>query len=401
MIRVIQTFTVPMSLCFLRGQIDIWRQNGYELSVFSSKSDTLQPIGEQNQIQTQTIDFERQCKPLKDLRALGQLYRHFRRLKPQIVHGNTPKAALLTMIAARFAGVRHRVYEVHGLPSETPQTNSQKIYLPIAEWLTCAFATHIIAVSPSVREVLINQGFAKPNKVSVMHHGSCNGIDAEKTFNPSLIKTAQTQQLRTQLGFTNNQPVVGFVGRKTLEKGISELYEAWQHVKKLFPTAQLLMLGGDDERTPLPNEMKQKLENDPSIHCLNHKENIAEYYALMDFLVLPSHREGLGNVVLEAAAMQKPAVVTAVTGLKDAVVGDKTGIFCKPTSPDDLAAKIIYYLQNPALVRAHGRDARERTLLEFDPKNVWRAKIQLYGRLLAPFQYVPLSNVPPIFQTSD
>jgi glycosyltransferase involved in cell wall biosynthesis len=121
----------------------------------------------------------------------------------------------------------------------------------------------------------------------------------------------------------------------------------------------------------------------------------------MDFLVLPSYREGLGNVVLEAAAMNKPAIVCNVTGLQDAVIGNRTGIFCQSRSADDLAEKIKYYLQNLAIVQLHGKAARKRVQTDFVPLDVWNAKRALYRRLIAEAEFVTLQNVSPILQAAD
>lgn len=403
--RVVQTFTVPMSLCFIEGQAKFWKQNGYDLSVVTSSNShdgkDLEEFGLRNGIQIHSISFQRKTDLWHSFLNLGELSHFLGTTKPQIVHGNTPKAAFLTMIAARLNRVPVRIYEMHGLPLETAANFRIKIGWWLSEKVMCFLATHVIAVSPSLRQSAIKKRLVQAAKISVMHNGSCNGIDADNTFNPSKIGLNTIEQFRKKHHLTENQPIVGFVGRLAGDKGIQQLYDSWQLVKQTSPNAKLLLIGGEDERDKLPKKLLQKLDNDSGIIRLGHQKSVLEYYALMDFLVLPSYREGLGNVVLEAAAMNKPAIVCNVTGLKDAVVENQTGIFCQSRSADDLAEKIKYYLQNPAIVQLHGKAARQKVQADFFPLDVWTAKWALYQRLIAKIESVTLYNVSPILQTTD
>jgi glycosyltransferase involved in cell wall biosynthesis len=273
--------------------------------------------------------------------------------------------------------------------------------LKIAEKIACGCATQILAVSESLRDSVLKYELTKPSKITVLHHGSCNGVDAEQKFNPANVCPAELDKIRQEWQLQHFQSIVGFVGRLTLEKGIQELYDAWQIVKTTHPHACLMLVGGEDEREKLPKSLKTQLEKDPSIVSIGAVESVAPYYALMDFMVLPSHREGFGNVVIEAAAMTKPTVATYVTGLKDAVKANETGLFCTPHCPEDLADKIQTYLQNPTLAYTHGQAARKRVRVAFVPQNMWRAKLQLYRRLWAATQSVPLWHVSPSIQTAD
>lgn len=403
--RVVQTFTVPMSLCFIEGQPQFWKQNGYELNVVTSSNshddNNLEEFTLRNDIQIHTISFRRNTDYWHSLLNLKELTHFFGTNQPRIVHGNTPKAAFLTMLAARFKRIPVRIYEMHGLPLETAANFRTKIGWWIAEKVMCFLANHVIAVSPSLRQSVIRRKLVQASKISVMHNGSCNGIDAETIFNPSKVDPASVELLRKKHHLTKNQPIVGFVGRLARDKGIQELYEAWQIVKQTSPNAKLLLIGEEDERDTLSKKLLQKLDTDSGIIRLGHQKSVLEYYMLMDFLVLPSYREGLGNVVLEAAAMNKPAVVSKVTGLQDAVVENQTGIFCQSRSAVDLAEKIKYYLQNPAIVQLHGKAARQRVQTDFAPLDVWNAKLALYQRLMAATESVTLRDVSPILQATD
>jgi glycosyltransferase involved in cell wall biosynthesis len=365
----------------VEGQIAFWRQQGFEIHVLTDNGPEVAVFTTQNKVIHGVIPFKRSFSVVNAMYCLWLLLSYFRKHKPTVVHGNTPKAALITMAAAWLVGVPVRVYEMHGLPLETAKANYYPIFW-IAEKLTCTLATTVMAVSESLRVAAIERKVVKLSKINVNHNGSCNGIDAQKVFNPVIIDSNSTTQLHNSLGILAANPIVGFVGRMTFDKGIRELYEAWQIVKIQFPDARLLLVGGIDKRQQLPSDWIDKLTNDTTICCIGHIENVAQYYALIDFLVLPSRREGLGNVVLEAAAMQKPAIVTKVTGLKSTIVENETGLFTEPQSISDLVQKIIYYIQNQDIIKYHGMAAQKRVIADFKPEDVWQSKLRHYQHLI-------------------
>jgi glycosyltransferase involved in cell wall biosynthesis len=378
---IIQTFSVPLSLRFVEGQVAFWRRQGFEVHILTDNGPELTVFMAKNDVVHHIIPFKRSFSVVNALYCLWLLICYFKKYKPAVVHGNTPKAALITIAAAWLCQIPTRVYEMHGLPLETAKTKYYPIFW-LAEKLTCTLATTVMAVSESLQQVAIDKKVVSHSKINVNHNGSCNGVDSQKAFNPVIIGTEYTDKLRHSLGLSAANLVVGFVGRMTFEKGIRELYEAWQMVKILFPDAKLLLVGGFDKRQKLPNDWIEKLTNDGTICFAGHVENVAEYYSLMDFLVLPSHREGLGNVVLEAAAMQKPAIVTKVTGLKNTIVENETGLFSEPRSITDLVQKMVYYIENQHVVMTQGRAARKRVINDFRPEDVWQSKLRHYQRLI-------------------
>jgi glycosyltransferase involved in cell wall biosynthesis len=383
---LVQTFTVSMSLRFLEGQVPFWQQQGYEVQIITHSDSYAQNFCRINNASLIHIPFQRSISLLTDVWCLIKLMAHFLRSRPQIVHGNTPKAAFLSMIAAWFTGVPVRVYEMHGLPLETAR-GAKRWLLWLIEWLSCKLASQVVAISASLKAKAIDEKLTTPNKIVVLQNGSCNGVDSEQLFNP---ENYQQDALRI--------PTIGFVGRLTIEKGICELMEAWPMVKQTYPEAQLMMIGDEDSRNPLPAYFYEQFKTDSSIRWLGFVENTAQYYASISFLVLPSHREGLGNVILEAAAMGKPTIGTKVTGICDAILPYQTGLLCEPYSAVSLAENICYYLQHPEIVQAHGKAAHTRASALFSPPIIWEAKANLYLQLQQ--KMLPLPYVSSILKAS-
>jgi glycosyltransferase involved in cell wall biosynthesis len=379
---VVQTFSVPISLRFVEGQADFWRQHGFEVHFLTDDGPDVEPFVIRNNAIHRIIPFKRSFSIVNTVHCFWLLVQYFRKHKPLIVHGNTPKAAFITMLAAVVANVPIRIYEMHGLPLETAKPITYPLFWLI-EKLTCTLATSVMAVSQSLRQAAIDQNVVNTSKINVNHNGSCNGVDTQRIFNLSNISHQNIVQLRSELDISANDSITGFVGRLTFEKGIRELYEAWQLVKIQRPNTKLLLIGDSDKRQGLPPDWVHKLSNDVTIRCVGYVENVVDYYAMIDFLVLPSYREGLGNVVLEAAAMHKPAIVTNITGLKNAIIENKTGLFSTSHSVIDLAKKIIYYIDNQHITAIHGIAAHKRVISDFVPEAVWTAKLNHYKRLIA------------------
>ncbi len=157
---------------------------------------------------------------------------------------------------------------------------------------------------------------------------------------------------------------------------------AWQMLREDSPNVHLLIVGEFESQDPVPEEMRHSLETDPYVHLAGLDWNTPALYAAMDVLALPSHREGLPNVVLEAAAMALPVVATRIPGCVDAVQDSVTGILVPPRNVVALAEALQRYVTNPALRKMHGRAGRARVLRDFRPQPLWEALYREYARLL-------------------
>jgi glycosyltransferase involved in cell wall biosynthesis len=124
------------------------------------------------------------------------------------------------------------------------------------------------------------------------------------------------------------------------------------------------------------------IRSDSRIHLMGPRDEMPQWYAAMDLVVLPTYREGFPNVILEAAAMKLPAVATRIPGCADAVDDGETGLLVPPRDPQALAAAIQVYLSDGDLRRRHGEAARNRVLIHFRPEPIWQALYEEYVHLL-------------------
>ena len=145
MTKLIRVTTVPMTLdSFCKGLLkELREQEGYEVVAVSSPEKRLEELGNREGVQTVAVPMERRISLFKDLKSLWQMWRVMRREKPDMVHSMTPKAGMITMVAAWFARVPIRIHTFTGLVFPT-STGIKRRILMATDWLTCACATHII-----------------------------------------------------------------------------------------------------------------------------------------------------------------------------------------------------------------------------------------------------------------
>lgn len=375
--------TVSETLGFLTEQVGGMKARGFEVHVVSAPGPLLNDFARSGSVEAHAVPMTRKVTPLGDLVSVFRLWRVLRRLRPQIVHAYTPKGGLLGMIAAWAAGVPVRFYSVLGLPLVTA-SGLRKVLLRGSERVSCRLAHRVLGISRSVREEVIGQNFCPPGKIAVLLEGGSFGIDAIGRFNPARFGPAVRRAERARLGIPEAAPVVGFVGRLVCDKGVPELMAAWGLLREEFPDLYLIIAGPFEEHAPLPAVVVEQMRSDDRVRLTGHVGEPASLYAAMDLLTLPTHREGFGQVLLEAAAMGLPVVATRVTGCVDSVQDGTTGTLVPPRNAHALAAAVALYLRNPGLRIAHGSAGRARVLRCFRSALLEEATFQEYVSMLRP-----------------
>jgi glycosyltransferase involved in cell wall biosynthesis len=176
--------------------------------------------------------------------------------------------------------------------------------------------------------------------------------------------------------------VIGFLGRIVRDKGLIELAQAWQILRKEYENIHLLIVGQFEPQDPLPAGTEASLKSDPTIHFAGFVDKVVDLYQAMDILVLPTYREGFPVVPLEAAAMELPVVATCIPGCVEAVENGVTGVLVPPYDAMALAGAMRTYINNPDLRIHHGQSGRDRVIRNFQPELIWEATYEEYRRLL-------------------
>ena len=365
-------FVIPY---FLGGQFEYFRELGYELDVVCSASPYLAPYARQHNFGYREIPILRSINPIQDFKSIRQICRYIKDRQVGIVVGHTPKGGLLSMVAAWLMRVPKRVYFRHGLVYQT-SSGLKRFILMSVDRLASLLATKIVCVSPSVLEQSIKDKLSPAHKQIVLGKGTCSGVDTQGKFNPQNINPEKMSLLKQKWGIDDSDWIVGYTGRLVRDKGIMELVDAFDLVKANNPRLKLLLVGMFEERDALPQEVQNRIKNDPQIVWTDFQNEDMEYfYAMMNVYVLMSYREGFPTGTLEAQSMGVPVVTTRVTGCCDSIVEGETGVFVS-REPEELG-KVI-----KAMSEGEITFSAERTRLwvidNFDNLRVWEEIKKLY-----------------------
>ncbi|MEO9247704.1 glycosyltransferase family 4 protein [Citricoccus nitrophenolicus] len=354
---------------FYRGYLSYLRQKGWDVTVVASSTGKLEEFASMEGVRGIDLPMERNPSPIKDALSLLRWIRILRLHRPNVLVAATPKASLLALTAARLTACPTRIYQVWGLRFETT-TGWHRILFRTLERVAATMATDVICNSRSLASVAEASGVTGGHAPRVLGDGSSHGVDLEYYSRdaqfPELPETT-SDFLKEHAGFT----VIGFVGRITPDKGVEVLLEALQvcHDRGL-PIACVVV--GSAEDGALSKRLIDSESLYPMIHFAGAAEDPRPYFAAFDVLCLPSRREGFPNVVLEAAAMGIPAIVTDSTGTVDSV---QDGITGRIVTTDDTKA-LAQALEHAALNHQYWRDmgvaARSRAEAKFSKHRLWR-----------------------------
>lgn len=379
-LRVARVSTVKFAIYTqLYAQLEIIESAKMDLTVISSEDDSL--IGNQyelNEFDFIGVNIPRNISPIRDFLALLRLVKIFRREQFDVVHSTTPKAGLLCAIAGRIAGVKVRMHTFTGQPWAT-MTGLKRLLLRLCDKIIGYLNTCCYADSISQKKFLIDNGIGTDNQLIVLGKGSLAGVNSTR-FNPMLFLDSDKKQLRSELNIPEKSQIILFVGRITLEKGVSELLEAFESIVSKGLDVYLLLVGPFE---PDGKQCLDKISNvkvNKCIRTVGFTSQPEKYMAISDVLCLPSYREGFGTVVIEAAVMGLPAITTDIYGLSDAVVDGETGLLVPVRNYNLLATALVHTLENNNFRLEMAFKARERALEFFDSSKIGELVVEEYKK---------------------
>lgn len=376
--KIIRTTTVPGSMnAFCRGLLrELQEKDGYEVVAVSSPGTSLDEIAEREGVRTYAIPMERHISPLKDLKSLWGLIKVFHKEKPTMVHSMTPKAGLLSMLAAWITRVPVRLHTFTGLVFPTAIGLKQEILI-LTDRLTCACATHIVPEGEGVKNDLISYHITK-KPLKVLGHGNVRGIDLEH-YNPYLPDVqVKAAKIRKEGTFT-----FIFIGRLVRDKGINELVNAFSRLNSHYPHTRILLVGAYEENLdPLEPETLAEIKRNPAIEPVGRQNDVRPWLAASDAFVFPSYREGFPNVVIEAGAMGLPSIVTNINGSREIIINGKNGVIIPSHSIDELRQAMEHFILDKHLVKNLSSEARALVASRYEQGYVRQCLKDFYKEIL-------------------
>ena len=384
--KLIRITTVPISFkVLLKGQLRFMASNGFDVKGVSSEGEELKEVRENEGIVMEAINMSRKITPFQDLKSLWEMWNFLRKEKPQIVHTHTPKAGIIGMLAARLAGVPHRLHTVAGLPLMEATGTKRKI-LNFVEKLTYSSATRVYPNSKGLYDFILQNNFTQSNKLKIIANGSSNGINTT-FFNPAQVSEIEKVALREKLNIQPDDFVFVFVGRIVSDKGINELIKAFSELQTAenneLTGIKLLLVGGlESDLDPLNPETLAEINQNKDIISVGFQQDVRPFFAISDALVFPSYREGFPNVVMQAGAMGLPSIVSDINGCNEIIVEGENGLIIPSKNVEKLKEKMLTLARDKNLYVKLKENSRRMIENRYEQSVVWNALLEEYEGLL-------------------
>lgn len=384
--KLIRITTVPLSLkVLLKGQLRFMASNGFDVKGVSSEGEELREVHENEGIAVEAITMSRKITPFQDLKSLWEMWNFLRKEKPQIVHTHTPKAGIIGMLAARLAGVPHRLHTVAGLPLMEATGTKRKI-LNFVEKLTYSSATMVYPNSKGLYDFILQNNFTQSNKLKIIANGSSNGIDTV-FFSPDQVTETERVTLREKLNIQPDDFVFVFVGRIVSDKGINELIKAFSELQAAGNNEpvgiKLLLVGGlENDLDPLNPETLAEINQNKDIISVGFQQDVRSFFAIADALVFPSYREGFPNVVMQAGAMGLPSIVSDINGCNEIIIEGENGLIIPSKNVEKLKEKMLTLAKDKNLYTKLKGNSRRMIENRYEQSVVWNALLEEYEGLL-------------------
>lgn len=307
--------------------------------------------------------------PLQEFLALVALFRLMRQIHPDVVHLVTIKPVIYGGIAARLQGLP-AVAAVTGLGHAFTgggflKRGFQAFLLAMYRFALGGKGCHVIVQNESDERTLRSLVRTPANRLSLVP-GS--GVDL-----------AQYPVLPEPEG----PPVVVMAARLLRDKGVLDYLAAASLVKQHHPEATFLLAGDPDPGNPssLSQGDLEAIRAEGTVDVCGYQTDIPALFARSHLVVLPSYREGLPKVLIEAAACGRAVITTDAPGCRDAVLPDESGLVIPIEDPVALAEAIMRLIEDPALRRRLGATGRILAEGRFDIGQVIQTHLSIYGQL--------------------
>ena len=301
----------------------------------------------------ETPNLVRELAPRRDWRCLRELRTLIRAWKPDVVHTHSSKAGILGRMAAWSERVPAVIHTIHGLAFHPYQASWRNAIYIVSERYAARRCHRILGVADAMRDQALAAGIGTPEQYETVY----SGMETESFLEPAFTRAA----VRQELGFGDDEFVVGTVARLAELKGHDDILDAFTPLFAADPKLRLLWVGDGWWRERLLGRVRELgIEDRVVTTGLVPPDQIPKFHQAMDVLVHPSYREGLPRVVTQGLLSALPVVAYDVDGTREVCIDGETGRLVAPGDRDALRDAVQWCCDHPAERRAMGE--RGRTL---------------------------------------
>jgi len=330
-------------------------------------------LSDKGEIGKEIEDYGIEVIPLNKLKhrfdwsIVKDIYKLIKTRNVKIVRTHQYHANLYGRLAAWLAKVPCIVASVHNV-----YTIDRKFHRRLINNFLARCTDTVVAVSEAVKKDVLTYDGLSEDRLRVIY----NGIDTDRflNLNGSLI--------RSKLGISSGAPVVGTVGRLTLQKGQKYLIDAVSALREKIPQILLLIVGDGPMRGEIENHIRA-LGVDKNTILLGTRRDIPQLLSAMDIFVLPSIWEGLGTALIEAMAAGKAIIATDIPPVREIINTEKIGILVPVRNSAAIASSIELLLGNKSFAGTLGNNAQERAYSDFNITTTVDKYTNLYEDILS------------------
>jgi len=322
-------------------------------------------------------EIQREVALLHDAKSIRRLTSIIRAERPHILHTHTAKAGALARAAALVAGAARPpivVHTFHGHVMKGYFGPRRTAFFRQVERTLARRSDVLVAVSPEVRDELVQHGIAPGEKFAVIRLGI--------PLDERLGDDTRDLDYRSLYGISPDAFVVGWVGRMTGVKDTDAVLEVVRATRQLGVDAALCMVGDGPDRERL-EQLAHDLGIARSTYFVGYQTEVAGYYRLFDAFLLPSVNEGTPVSAIEALASGTPVVATRVGGVPDVVRDGVDGFLVEPGDTESAAERLATLARDPALRRRLGEAGSARVRERYSVERLVDDVDRLYRSLLA------------------
>ncbi|MDQ3014410.1 MAG: glycosyltransferase [bacterium] len=339
----------------------------YEAVVAHGAGDILPEHLKQNDIKTIAIPgLGRDVNVFKDLSSFFKLISLYRTQQPDVVHVNSSKIGGIGALAARFAGVKKIIFTVHGFAFNEDRPWIQKTIISFLSWITLILCTDVICISKQDYD-RVKQWPGISHKLHVIH----NGIAVPHFTSEAKARETLAQAIDQSPDVFKNKTVIGTIGELTPNKGYMYALRAMKNVENCI----YIIIGGGEQEKMLKEWIKENKTED-KIFLAGFITNASLNLKAFDLFLLPSLKEGLPYVILEAGFAEIPVIATKVGGIPEMTNGN--AFLIEPRSSSEISTAISTAIENRDQAGLQAQQLKDHLEKNYSVDNMLDSTMKLY-----------------------
>lgn len=380
-IKLVRLTTPSSTFKFLLKGQPKYLSKFFKVKVLTGDDVFLNDIKKNEKIECYVIPMKRNISLINDFVSLIKLYLFFRKEKPTIVHSITPKAGLLSMLAAYFAFVPIRIHSFTGLIFPTKK-GFLKYVIMAADKFICSFSTNLYSDGNGVKRDLLNYKITK-KEIKVLGHGSIDGLDCNYFSKKSVSKKTK-DRLKIKYLIAEDDFIFVYVGRLVKDKGINELTLAFNDLSNKNEKLKLLLVGDFEKNLdPLNDLTNEILSRNKNIILTGLVEDVRPYLSISNVFVFPTYREGFPVSLMEAGSMNLPSIVTNVNGCNEIIKNNFNGLVIPSKNVQILIDKMFEIYSNKNLYNTLMNNSRKIIVERYNQQKIRSLINTEYNNLLS------------------